>query len=110
MAHFAEIQDNIVVRILRIPDSQENRGQEYLANDLGLGGQWVQTSYNNNIRGKYAGIGDIYNQEFDIFHSPQKFPSWILNTTTGVWEPPVPKPLTGKTTWNEDLQEWILRS
>jgi hypothetical protein len=61
MAHFAEIDsDNKVLRVLIVDNSQEDRGQEFLANDLGLGGTWIQTSYNANFGGKYAGIGDIW--------------------------------------------------
>jgi hypothetical protein len=68
MAHFAEIdENNIVLRVLVVDNSQEHRGQEFLANDLGLGGKWIQTSYNNNFRGRYAGIGFTYNEEDDIF-------------------------------------------
>lgn len=68
MAHFAEInKKNIVVRVLVVPDDQEHRGQEYLADDLGLGGTWVQTSYNAKIRNKYASPGDKYDKRKDIF-------------------------------------------
>jgi len=68
MAHFAEIDaNNIVVRVLVIPDEQENRGAEFLSVDLGLGGNWVQTSYNGNIRGRFAGIGDKYDAKNDVF-------------------------------------------
>ena len=64
MAHFAEIDSNgIVLRVLVVDNSQEHRGQEFLADDLGLGGTWIQTSYNNNFGGKYAGIGDIWDGE-----------------------------------------------
>ena len=71
MAHFAEInENNVVIRVLVVDNSQEHRGQEFLANDLGLGGTWIQTSYNGNIRGKYAAIGDVYDQEADVFISP----------------------------------------
>ncbi len=72
MAHFAEIDEqNTVIRVLVVPNEQEHRGQEFLANDLGLGGTWIQTSYNANIRGKYAGIGDKYDAENDIFFTPE---------------------------------------
>jgi len=71
MAHFAEIdKDGFVLRVLVVDDSQENRGQEFLANDLGLGGTWIQTSYNSNIRGKYAGVGDRYDKDMDQFIAP----------------------------------------
>jgi len=68
MAHFAEIdKDNIVLRVLLIADEHEKRGNAYLSKDLGLGGTWIQNSYNGKIRGKYAGIGDTYDKENDVF-------------------------------------------
>ena len=71
MAHFAEIDNNNkVLRVLVVDNSQENKGQDFLANELGLGGTWIQTSYNNNFRGKYAGIGDTYDPVEDIFITP----------------------------------------
>lgn len=71
MAHFAEIDaSNKVVRVLTVPNDQEHRGQEFLADDLKLGGRWVQTSYNATIRGKFAGIGDTYDEALDLFVSP----------------------------------------
>ena len=71
MAHFAEIdKDGFVLRVLVVDNSQEHRGQEFLAEDLGLGGTWIQTSYNANIRGKYAGVGDRYDEETDQFIAP----------------------------------------
>jgi hypothetical protein len=72
MAHFAEIDtNNIVTRVLVVGDDQEHRGQEFLANDLGLGGFWIQTSYNNNIRKNYAGIGYTFDPVRDAFIAPQ---------------------------------------
>jgi hypothetical protein len=70
MAHFAEIKNGIVTRVLVVPDEQEHRGQDFLANDLKLGGRWVQTSYNNRIRGHFAGIGYTYNEAGDVFVPP----------------------------------------
>lgn len=61
MAHFAELNsENKVIRVLVVDNSQEHRGQEFLADDCGLGGTWVQTSYNSNFGGKFAGIGDTW--------------------------------------------------
>lgn len=58
MAHFAELNaQNVVVRVVVVPDSEEHRGEAFLADDLGLGGRWIQTSYNGRIRGQYAGAG-----------------------------------------------------
>jgi hypothetical protein len=52
-----------------------------------------RTSYNNNYRGLYAGVGYSYNEEEDIFVSPQPYPSWIRNGST--WEAPTPYPTDG---------------
>jgi hypothetical protein len=69
MAHFAEIDsDNKVLRVLVVDNEQEHRGQEFLSNDLGLGGTWIQTSYNANFGGKFAGIGDTWNGS--VFTAP----------------------------------------
>jgi hypothetical protein len=71
MAHFAEIDsNNVVLRVLVVADEHEHRGQEFLANDCNLSGTWVQTSYNANFRGKYAGTGDIYDEVNDEFYTP----------------------------------------
>ena len=87
MAHFAQIDnDNIVLQVLVIPDFQEHRGQEYLANDLNLGGIWKQTSYNNRIRKNYAGIGFTYDEIRDAFIPPKPGDNYILNEDTCLWE------------------------
>lgn len=71
MAHFARIEeDNIVSEVVVVDNSIETRGQDFLANDLGLGGRWVQTSYNNNFRGVFAGVGYYYDEAADIFVPP----------------------------------------
>lgn len=81
MAHFAEIdKDNKVVRVLVIADEFEDDGQTYLAETIGLGGTWIQTSYNAKIRGKYAGIGDAYDKKKDKFISPEPILSVIDET------------------------------
>jgi hypothetical protein len=82
MAHFAEIdKDNKVVRVLTVPNEQEERGEEFLAVNLNLGGRWIQTSYNAKIRGKFAGIGDTYDADKDLFISPPPPPEVIEETS-----------------------------
>lgn len=72
MAHFAEInKNNIVIRVIVVPDEQEIRGLDFIAKDLGLGGNWKQTSYNNKIRKNYAGIGFMYDEIRDAFIAPE---------------------------------------
>lgn len=120
MAHFAELdQDNIVIRVLVIPNEQEHRGEEYLKVDLNLGGiSWKQTSYNTccgvnsnggiSFRKNYAGKGFKYDVDRDAFIAPKIFPSWILNETTCCWEAPIPHPSDGKIyEWSENLKNWV---
>jgi len=108
MAHFAQIdENNIVTQVLVVPDNAEDRGQDYLANDLGLGGTWVQTSYNNRIRKNYAGVGFTYDAVRDAFIAPKPFDSWVLNEDTCRWEAPVAYPTDGVMyKWNEDKKDW----
>jgi hypothetical protein len=78
MAHFARVDDGIVREVIVInnedcgggdfPES-EPIGQAFIAS-IGLTGEWKQTSYNGNFRGKYAGIGDTYDSEMDVFVAP----------------------------------------
>lgn len=112
MAHFAEIDErSIVIRVLKVPDEEEARGQDYLAIDMGLGGEWIQTSYNGNFRKNYAGPGYIYMLDGDMFVPPRPYPSWVLNSDLGQWDPPVTYPTNGnKYEWDETNQGWILIS
>ena len=105
MAHFAEIgPDNVVIRVVVVSNDDEHRGQEFLADDMGLDGTWIQTSYNTYgnvhhnsansvpdegtpVRANYACIGSIYNPDDDVFHRPEPSEGdWTLNTETWLWE------------------------
>jgi hypothetical protein len=93
MANFAEIDsNNIVVRVLRVPDEQEHRGQDFMAVDLGLGGTWLQTSYNKTIRKNYAGIGYTYDATRDAFISPKPISATGFNEDTCQWIVPELEP------------------
>jgi len=107
MAHFAEIDEsNIVLRVLVVPDLHELRGQSYLANDMGLGGTWIQTSYNGNIRCNFAEVNSIYDPIRDVFYRQKPFSSWELDDKC-VWQAPTPKPTDGNIyTWNETNLTW----
>lgn len=71
MAHYAKInKDNIVEEVIVIDNAiieTEQDGIDYIANELKLDGTWIQTSYNANIRGKFAAIGDIYDYKTNTF-------------------------------------------
>jgi hypothetical protein len=78
MAHFAQLNGNTVQQVIVVsnddcgggnfPES-EPIGQAFIAS-LGLAGEWKQTSFSASFRGKYAGIGDTYDVENDVFVSP----------------------------------------
>ena len=108
MAHFAELDENdVVLRVIVVPDIQEHRGQEFCADDLGLGGTWVQTSYNGTMRKNFAGIGATFDRRRDAFIAPQPYPSWTLSEQTCQWEAPVAYPTDGVMyVWDETVTNW----
>jgi hypothetical protein len=107
MAHFAEIdENNIVLRVLVTNNDFPNEGYNWLIENLG--GTWIKTSYNANIRKNFAGIGYTYDEGRDAFIPPKPYQSWLLNEDTCQWEAPTAYPTDGKLyTWDEDSQEWI---
>ena len=115
MAHFAELDgNNTVLRVIVVAnedaaDENDNEveaiGIEFCQNLLG--GTWIQTSYNNNIRKQFAGIGYTYNADADVYISPEPFPSWSLDENHD-WQPPTPHPDDDKSySWDEDSQTWV---
>ena len=119
MSHFAQIdENNIVVQVLVIEQDVVDTGI------FGDPARWIQTSYNTRdgvhygpdnqpddgvaLRKNYAGIGYTYDAVLDAFIPPKPYPSWLLNTETCQWQPPIPYPTDGKVyTWNEDTQQWV---
>lgn len=107
MAHFAEIIDGVVQRVIVAE-------QDFIDT---IPGQWVQTSYNTRggqhpegrpLRKNYAGIGSIYDSVRDAFYSPQPYPSWVLDEETCFWNPPTPYPTDGSMyTWDEASVSWV---
>jgi hypothetical protein len=81
MAYFAKLENNTVVQVISVsndvcgeptlgfPDT-EGAGRAFIANTLKFDGVWKQTSYNNNFRGRYAGIGYTYDADLDEFIAP----------------------------------------
>ena len=67
MSHWAEIdKKNIVIRVLVGDNNEADEGEPFMKS---LGGTWVKTSFNANIRGKFAAIGDFYDEKNDLFLS-----------------------------------------
>ena len=109
MAHYAFLDENNVVTEV-ITGIHETETIEGLDTETWYGnfrGQLCKrTSYNNNIRGVYAGIRYSYNSDEDIFVSPQPFPSWIRSGSS--WNPPTPMPEDDKSyIWDEESISWI---
>jgi hypothetical protein len=107
MAHWAEIDEsNFVVRVTVGDNNEPDEGYQWLMDNLG--GTWVKTSYNGNIRKNYAGIGYTYDATKDAFIAPKPFESWILNKETCRWEAPSPMPTDDKNyRWDEPTISWI---
>lgn len=113
MAHFAKLGvGNIVEEVVVVSNDiivNEQDGVNFLNNLYRTRDIWVQTSYNNNFRKNFAGIGFKYDDVRDAFIPPKPYPSWILNETTCNWEAPVSKPDDGQIyIWNETNQTWDL--
>lgn len=116
MAHFAQLNlQNVVTNVISVSndvildehgEESEDLGIDFCKSLLGNDTNWKQTSYNNNFRKHYAGIGYVYNEKLDAFIPPKPFPSWILNEDTCVWEPPIPAPNTDAI-WHEEKGEWV---
>lgn len=116
MAHYAELDgNNVVLRVIVVDNKDEATPDGTTVESIGIafcqrlfGGNWIKTSYNGNIRKRYAGIGDTYNKDLDAFVPPQPFPSWTLDAGTANWVPPTPRPNDGKQYyWDEPTQTWI---
>ena len=105
MSHWAELDhNNIVLRVTVGDNNEPDEGYQWLMDNLG--GTWVKTSYNGNIRKNFAGIGFTYDPVNDWFVGPQPYPSWILDTEAK-WQAPIPMPEDGKLfTWNEETLSW----
>jgi hypothetical protein len=120
MAHFAKLgTGNIVERIEVVSNdiaTTEQAGVDFINKLYNTRDVWKQTSYNNNFRKNYAGIGFQYDQQRDAFIPKKPFNSWVLNETTCRWEAPVAKPtLTQEQidnnnyyNWNETIKNWEL--
>jgi hypothetical protein len=114
MAHYAELdQNDVVLRVIVVDDACETDDKGKTDESLGiawcenfLGGTWIKTSYNRNIRKNYAGPGMIYKRDHDLFITRQPFPSWTLDPNKGAWVPPIPQP-HDLFHWDEQTHQWL---
>ena len=135
MAHFARIDENNVVTqviVVSNEDTTDTNGVEveeigvaFCKKLLGAETNWKQTSYNNNFRVRYAGIGYSYNETLNAFIPPSPFPSWVLVEETADWVSPLgaaptltEEQITSRSfyRWNEEAYQadnttgWVLET
>ena len=111
MAHYAYIDSNSIVVTVTV-----GKDETELINGLDTETYYAQgtpytvkrTSYNNNIRYNYAGIGFTYDTVRDAFIAPKPYASWVLDEATCRWEAPVAMPSAGGPwAWDEDTESWV---
>lgn len=108
MAHFAQLDDGVVVQVISVANADapdEATGIAYCRSLFGADTQWLQCSYNANMRKQFAGVGFTYDTEADVFVAPKPFASWFLDANRD-WQAPIPKPEGDAWIWNEALQQW----
>lgn len=118
MAHFAKLdENNVVIDVVFVnnEDTLDENGNESescgisFLNDLLGESNWVQTSYNGSFRYNYAQVGGVYDHENEAFIEQKPFDSWVLNTETYTYHPPIPYPdVTKIYSWDEVEQAWVL--
>ena len=123
MAHFAELDsNNIVKRVIVVGNDVTTAAGPLGENDMHVdgetwcvnffkGGNWKQTSYNNNFRKQYCGKGYTFDSAKDKFISPQPHSSWALDGNDD-WQAPVtyPTDTTDKfISWDEAGQKWTAK-
>jgi len=132
MAHFAKLnENNIVEQVIVVSNNelldengveQESLGVAFCQSLFGSDTIWKQTSYNNNFRFRYAGIGYTYDSSLDAFIGPKPYESWVMDNSTADWTEPLKYPnLTQEQFdsgsfyyWDEDIHQadnttgWVL--
>jgi hypothetical protein len=111
MNTFARIDENNIVVEVIVAD------QDFIdSGAVGPKESWVECCMEHSIRGRYPGIGHLYNVEMDEFLPPKPadYPSWVWNGKKGyegVWTPPIPfsgNAVNGKTyQWDESTVSWV---
>jgi len=153
MAHFTKISDTSkILAVLTLDNKdmlnadgveEESVGQKYLEKHNNWPAQmWIQTSYNTRggkhydnktgelsadqskaLRGNYAGLSYIWDEDNNLFYPKKPHASWVLNTTDAQWHSPIgdapvltseqqsqneADPRRWGYTWNEANQSWDL--
>jgi hypothetical protein len=111
MAHYAFLdEENIVTEVIVGRNEDEivdgvSDWETYYGNIRGQ--VCKRTSFNNNIRKQFAGVGYTYSETDDVFIAPQPYPSWVLDENHD-WQAPVPYPNDGESyVWDEANEDWV---
>ena len=112
MAHYAFLDENNIVTevIVGIDETEFIEGldtETWYGNFRGK--TCKRTSYNNNIRKQYAGVGFYFDAINNVFIAPQPFASWSLDENFD-WQAPTPRPEEGLWRWDEDSLSWLEQS
>ena len=143
MAHFAQVdENNIVIQVIVadqefidqlviietppvVEEEEPVEGEDSVAEEKKPTKRWIQTSYytmggvhrNGGVplRANYAGIGDTYDEENDVFYKPKPYPSFIISAPAWQWAPPIPRPQEPlqegeKYVWDEASTSWVVWS
>jgi hypothetical protein len=122
MAHYVFVENGIVVDKITGVDENSTLPEGFDSWEAWYGNKFgmtcKRTSYNTEygvhtnggtaFRGNFAGVGDIYDEDNDVFYPPAEFDSWTINTTTWKWEPPIPMPTEHPNNyyeWNEEAYQ-----
>ena len=132
MAHFAKLdENNIVEQVIVVSNNelldengveQESLGVAFCQSLFGSDTTWKQTSYNNNFRFRYAGVGYTYDSTLDAFIKPKPYESWVFDNSTADWTEPLTYPTLTQEQfdsgsfyiWDEDAHQadnttgWVL--
>jgi hypothetical protein len=119
MAHFAKLGvGNVVEQVVLVSNdiaTNEQAGVDFLNNLYNTRDVWKQTSYNNNFRKNFAGVGYTYDNQLDAFIPERPFNSWILDENTCTWKPPIQRPTEQLEenqyySWNESVINWEVKT
>jgi hypothetical protein len=129
MAHFAQLdENNVVTQVIVVSNEDTSDANDVEVEEIGVAfckklfgadTRWKQTSYNNSMRVRYAGIGYSFSEELNAFIPPSPFPSWELDEETADWVSPLGAAPTLKEEeisarsfyrWNEEAGAWELET
>jgi len=129
MSYFAKVLNNVVIDVIKAES-------EFFSTFIDSSpGTWIQTSYNSRggihygqdgqpdngiaLRANYAGKGDTYDADNDVFYSSRPLDcngivcsSWKISAPTWLWSAPVPMPTTTLLSnqyyvWDESIKNWV---